>query len=84
MNRYWISFERQTTPSVLNLGVGVTAYSESDAWKLVGEVFKERIVAVELITDMRSIDQNHVAPNMGNHFERGIWFPLGNSKGRQP
>ncbi len=65
---------------MLNLGVGVTAYSEADARTLVAETFDRRIVAVEVITDMRAIDQNHVAPNMGNHLERGIWFPLGYSK----
>jgi hypothetical protein len=80
LNRYWITFEKQQMPSVLNLSVGVTAYCEADARKLVAEVFDQRIVAVEVIADMRSIDQNHVAPNMGNHFERGIWFPLGYSK----
>jgi hypothetical protein len=69
---------------LLNLGVGVTAYSEADARKLVAEVFDAAIIAVEVITDMQSIDQGHVAPNMGNHFERGIWFPLGFSKRGQP
>lgn len=39
LNRYWISFEKQKAPSVLNLGVGVTAYSEADARKLVAEAF---------------------------------------------
>jgi hypothetical protein len=33
---------------------------------------------------MRSIDQKHVIPHMGNHFERGIWFPTGFSKRGQP
>lgn len=84
MNRYWVTFERQPAPSVLNLGVGVTAYSEEDACKLVAEAFDQRIVAVEVIADMQSIDQNHVAPNMGDHFECGIWFPLGYSKKDQP
>jgi hypothetical protein len=80
LNRYWVTFERQQTPSLLNLGVGVTAYSEADARKLVAEAFDQRIVGVEVITDMRSIDQKHVIPHMGNHFERGIWFPTGFSK----
>ncbi len=83
MNRYWVRFERQQTPSGLNLGVGVTAYSEADARQLVGEATNERIVTVELITDMRLIDQKHVAPNMGNHFERGTWYPLEYSKPRE-
>jgi hypothetical protein len=84
LKRYWVTFERQQTPSLLNLGVGVTAYSEADACKLVAEAFDQRIVRVEVITDMRSIDQKHVIPHMGNHFERGIWFPTGFSKRGQP
>jgi hypothetical protein len=69
---------------VLNLGFGVTAYSETHARSLVAEAFNRGIVAVEVITDMRSIDQRHVAPNIGNHFERGIWFSLGYSRKDHP
>jgi hypothetical protein len=57
--------------------VGVTAYSEVDAREIVRAIFDRPIVKVEVISDMRDIEQNHVAPNMGNHFKRGIWFPLG-------
>jgi hypothetical protein len=37
----------------------------------------KKFVDIEAITDMRQLDQNHVVPNMGNWFERGVWFPLG-------
>jgi hypothetical protein len=64
---------------VLNLGCGITAYSESDARDLFTQVLgtDHRIVSIEPIEDMRSIEQNHVAPNLGNHMTRGIWFPRG-------
>lgn len=84
MKRYWITLEGPQKTSALQLGVGVTAYSEQDARKLVIEALDRRIEAVELITDMRSIDQKHVAPNIGDHFKRGIWFPLGYPKRDQP
>jgi hypothetical protein len=76
MNRYWITLENLDTPSALNLGIGVTAWDESDARDLAAAVAgNRRIVAVRLITDMATIDQKHVIPNMGNHFARGVWFP---------
>jgi hypothetical protein len=77
MERYWITFEKRADPSFLNLGVGVTAYSEADAREIVHAAFDRPMAKVEVISDMREIEQNHVAPNVGNHFKRGIWFPLG-------
>jgi hypothetical protein len=76
---YWITLERITEPSPLNLGVGITARSESDARALFEQAWgtEYRIEIIEAVDDMRSIEQNHVAPNMGNHMVRGIWFPLG-------
>jgi hypothetical protein len=76
MHRYWITFESGLRPSVLNLGAGVTATSEADARKMVADAFDKPIVRAVEIFDMSLIDQRHVVPNMGNHFERGIWFPL--------
>ncbi len=76
LNRYWITLETSNQPSVLNLGIGVTARDEPDARMLAALVSEgRRIVAVRLITDMGTIEQNHVAPNIGNHFQRGVWFP---------
>ncbi len=74
MRPYWV-----TTTQPMSLGVGLTAYSEDDAQTLFRLAWPTayEIVKIEPIADMRSIDQNHVAPNMGNFLKRGIWYPLG-------
>lgn len=57
----------------MNLGIGVTAWSEEGATGLVRGVW-----ATDAITDIRArkeigeLDQEHVAPNMGSSLRRGI------------
>ena len=79
MHPYWITFERTPTPTLFNLGVGITARSEEDARELLATTIHDApaIVNVTIIKDMRDLDQGHVMPNMGNWFCRGIWFPKG-------
>lgn len=79
MNRYWITVLRFTGGDALGLGVGVTARSETDAKAIFAALFGEHvgIADIKVIRDMRDLEQNHVFPNMGNHFQRGIWFPKG-------
>lgn len=73
MRPYWIK-----TDQPMSLGVGVSARSEDDAKLLFRQAWPDhRIVGIKAITDMRDIDQNHVAPNMENWLRRGIWFPTG-------
>jgi hypothetical protein len=72
MQPYWIRIDK------CGLGVGITATSEEDARALFQKAWpKDRIASLAPINDMRDIEQNHVAPNMGNWFMRGIWFPMG-------
>jgi hypothetical protein len=77
MNRYWFT----TMPPGLGigLGVGITAYSEADAREIFSAVFGAEVEVdqVKLIEDMHDLEQNHVAPNLGNHFQRGVWYPKG-------
>jgi hypothetical protein len=63
----------------MSLGVGITAHSEDDARALFHVAWPKghEIVEIRPIADMREIDQNHVAPNMGNWLRRGIWYPQG-------
>ena len=63
----------------IGLGIGVTAASREEALAIVASTFgaSRRILRIEPIADMRELDHGHVVPNMGNWFERGIWFPLG-------
>jgi len=79
MRPYWIKVERQPSPTFLNLGVGITASSEEEARAIFADAFGSDVpvVSVAPIEDMRDIDQGHVRNNMGNWFQRGIWFPKG-------
>jgi hypothetical protein len=72
MHPYWINVKDR-------LGVGITVYSDADAVEIFARAFgsTDTIVSVEVIKDVNDLDQNHVVPNMGNWFRRGIWFPLG-------
>ncbi len=73
MRPYWLKTEMH------RLGVGITANSEDDAIIIYRLTWPDTApeISISAITDMRELDQNHVAPNMGNCFKRGIWYPLG-------
>jgi hypothetical protein len=79
MRPFWVTFERQRTPTFFNLGVGITAHSEEDARQILGAATEGAppVEKVTAINDMRDLDQGHVVPNMGNWFRRGVWFPTG-------
>jgi hypothetical protein len=82
LHRYWFKFDPPSCPMGFTLGCGVTAYSREDAEELLREhVFKDeempRVISVVEDVDVRTLDQNHVVPNMGVVSLRGIWFPLG-------
>lgn len=86
LKRYWIKFEESDAlfSKACHLGLGVTAYDFEDARRLIKEkVFKNEDVPpikqlVENV-DIRTLEQNHIAPNMGSPNLRGIWFPMGYS-----
>ena len=80
MRPYWIKIRRPKEPTALGLGVGITARSELDARDIFEQVVGRGsyvVVSVEPIDDMAALDQNHVVPNMGNIFIRGVWYPQG-------
>ena len=79
MRPYWVTFERTPQPTPFNLGYGVTAILEEDAREILAANVPDApsIASMMPIQDMRDLDQDHVAPNMGNWFQRGIWFPKG-------
>ena len=73
MRRFWFSLSR-------GLGVGVTATTKAEAEALardacakVGWDFDTQAVLEDV--DIRTLDQNHVIPNMGPPNFRGVWFP---------
>jgi hypothetical protein len=82
MKRFWIKFEKMERISPLNLGCGVTAPNVEDAIQIVKERIGSdlelpKIVDIVENIDITTLDSKHVLPNMGNHFVRGIWFPMG-------
>ena len=79
LTRFWFKFEKLSSPSVVNLGCGVTAFSVADAEDLLrNSVFHGQrmpmIAAIEDI-DVSELDSRHVLPNIGQVAQRGVWFP---------
>jgi hypothetical protein len=73
LTRFWFKADR-------GLGFGVTAQSAGDAERLLasaGFVRGRDFEVVEVVenVDVRTLDQNHVLPNMGPPHTRGVWFP---------
>ena len=87
LTRYYIRLENKSEmlPVRLPLGCGVTAHDEQDARDIVLQYLTvhcrltgEQMPAIREIVanvDVRTLDQNHVVPNSGNIFKRGMWFP---------
>lgn len=81
LHRYWFKFTHSTSPSILNLGCGITAYDEEDAKRLLQDkVFSvygsRQIIDTIKDIDVSTLDENHVRSNMGSPANRGVWFPL--------
>jgi hypothetical protein len=73
LRRYWFKTKER-------FGFGVTAYSLEDARHLVADVAQTLGMNYEVLdiiedVDVRTLDQNHVVPNMGAPNFRGVWFP---------
>lgn len=74
LTRYWFRVRHQ-------LGFGVTAYSVEDARLLlkkadIGLDFDSDVLEIVPDIDIRTLDKNHVAVNMGPPSLRGVWFPF--------
>ena len=83
LKKYWISFKKNTTPTVFNLGCGATASDRIDLQKVLdkSEILSRypnlSIDKIEQISKIDELESKHVLVNMGNPAVRGIWFPLG-------
>jgi hypothetical protein len=74
LRRFWF----ETANKLGCAGIGVTAYSREDAERLIQaeETLKHyELVSVIDDVDIRSLDQNHIVPNIGPVNFRGIWYP---------
>lgn len=83
MKVFWIEFEKvegKELPIGTGWGCGVTAYDKEDAINLMKKlIFKDwkdiPILSSKENITLDDLEQNHVAPNIGNIMIRGIWFP---------
>jgi len=81
LKRFWFTFALKAPLTGLSMGCGITAFDLEDARRMLREqvfpAFGEEAVdeIVENI-DIRTLEENHVRPNMGNPAVRGVWFPL--------
>ena len=62
------------------LGIGVTARSRAEAEELArtaAERLNLNFEVLEVVADIdiRTLDQDHVVPNMGPPSVHGVWFP---------
>lgn len=77
MHPYWIVLGDAMRPERRH-GAGITAWSEADAIELCKAAMPTYpVLSIKIISDMQELDQNHVVPNMGNWFVRGVWYPRG-------
>jgi hypothetical protein len=85
LRTYWIKLSDGSYPLGIRLGIGVTAYDREDALRIVRECIfdSDSMPETEEViedVDMSQLDQNHVLPNIGLPFQRGIWYPQGCSQ----
>jgi len=74
LRRFWFK-------SSLNIGVGITAYSLSDAEVILNSAIQRHHLDLEITETIEDVnigdlDQDHVVPNMNPPNFRGVWFPM--------
>jgi len=78
LTRFWLEF---TSTSPYPVRFGVTAYSLEDALYLLKQqaALGHNLAPTSVVenVDIRTLDPNHVRPNMAPPSQRGIWYPLG-------
>ncbi len=74
LSKFWIEVEWNFIS-----GVGVTAFDEADAQRIiVNKISSEvKFVSITKIHSLDELDQGHVLPNMEEWVSRGIWHPKG-------
>jgi hypothetical protein len=72
LRRFWFK-------SIINSGIGITAYSFDEAELILNETIKKHNLELNIVevisdVDIRTLDQNHVVPNMNPPNLKGVWF----------
>jgi len=74
LRRFWF-------PTTAGFGIGVTAESEADARRLAEEAAARhlppgaRLLSAVPDIDVRTLDPEHVLPNISPVVVRGVWYP---------
>jgi hypothetical protein len=82
LHRYWFRWDGDPhdLPAGATLGYGVSAVDRADAETLLsaallsGGALPDGSEVIEDV-DVRTLDQGHVLPNMGDPSVRGVWYP---------
>ena len=78
---YWLSFPKEID---LPMGIGVTAFSEEDAFLLIREQgissWFDDATEIHITRNVRieDLDQSNIVPNIGPMQFRGVWYPCSN------
>ena len=76
---YWITFPKEPHAPI---GIGVTAFSEDDAFRLIKEAgYNEYLQSDYIVASNIKIEDLHpsrVVPYMGPISFRGVWYPCCN------
>ncbi len=82
LETYWIDFPDD--PALMG-GIGVTAYSEEDAFSLIQDQGLDQSYAgakrIRVTKGLRitDLDQTNIVPNIGPMQLRGVWYPAANT-----
>jgi len=56
----------------------ITGRPELDVRAIAAAAFGDlKIASIDNVPDVSHLDAGRVPPNMGNMFERGVWYPCG-------
>lgn len=81
LETFWIEYSQDEK---FVLGIGVTAFSQEDAFLLIKECgidhWFDRAREMKVTSDVRieDLDQKNVVPNIGPLQLRGVWYPCMN------
>jgi hypothetical protein len=88
LHRYWFRWKAHGNPGTdpvlsrvgADLGCGVTAVDAEDARNLISAIALDGSALPDIAdvvedVDVRTLDEGHVLPNMGDPTVRGVWYP---------
>jgi hypothetical protein len=81
LDTFWFTFPQDLH---MPFGIGVTAYSEADAYELMHErgvsdwFANAKEIVVQKNVRIQDLSQSNIVPNIGPMQLRGVWYPCMN------